>query len=161
MMKTARFFLNDPRAPKPNRPTHLGVNVLILWDGKLLLEQRRDCCAWGLIGGGVRGREESCRAAIREVREETGIRLCPDSLERLGIIEDRERIASYPDGSVWRMIIVLYRAELTAPPQLTKSGESCSLAFFSREELRNLPIVETHRDLVPFAFLPPHERLFR
>ena len=42
-MAAAVFYLNDPAAPKPNRPAHLGVNILLEWDGKLLLERRRDC----------------------------------------------------------------------------------------------------------------------
>ena len=51
-MAAAVFYLNDPAAPKPNRPAHLGVNILLEWDGKLLLERRRDCGMWGLPGGG-------------------------------------------------------------------------------------------------------------
>ena len=35
-MGAAVFYLNDPAAPKPNRPAHLGVNILLEWDGKLL-----------------------------------------------------------------------------------------------------------------------------
>ena len=42
-MGAAAFYLNDPAAPKPNRPAHLGVNILLEWEGKLLLERRRDC----------------------------------------------------------------------------------------------------------------------
>ena len=50
-MAAAVFYLNDPAAPKPNRPAHLGVNILLEWDGKLLLERRRDdargeCDCW-------------------------------------------------------------------------------------------------------------------
>lgn len=53
-MAAAVFYLNDPAAPKPNRPAHLGVNILLEWDGKLLLERRRDCGMWGLPGAGSR-----------------------------------------------------------------------------------------------------------
>ena len=74
-MGAAVFYLNDPAAPKPNRPAHLGVNILLEWDGKLLLERRRDCGMWGLPGGGVKGREPERRAMVRELWEETGIRL--------------------------------------------------------------------------------------
>ena len=56
-MSIATFYFQDPRAPKPNRPAHLGVNVLLQWQDKLLLERRRDCDLWGLPGGGVKGRE--------------------------------------------------------------------------------------------------------
>ena len=42
-MSIATFYFQDPRAPKPNRPAHLGVNVLLQWQDKLLLERRRVC----------------------------------------------------------------------------------------------------------------------
>ena len=74
-MGFAAYYLNDPTAPKPNRPVHLGVNVLIEWDGKLLLERRKDCDNWGLPGGGVKGREDETKAIAREVLEETGLRI--------------------------------------------------------------------------------------
>ena len=83
-MAAAVFYLNDPAAPKPNRPAHLGVNILLEWDGKLLLERRRDCGMWGLPGGGVKGREPERRAMVRELWEETGIRVQPQELTLLG-----------------------------------------------------------------------------
>ena len=30
-MGAAAFYLNDPAAPKPNRPAHLGVNICLLY----------------------------------------------------------------------------------------------------------------------------------
>ena len=36
-MSIATFYFQDPRAPEPNRPAHLGVNVLLQWQDKLLL----------------------------------------------------------------------------------------------------------------------------
>ena len=71
-MAAAVFYLNDPAAPKPNRPAHLGVNILLEWDGKLLLERRRDCGMWGLPGGGIDPGENPAATVQREVYEETG-----------------------------------------------------------------------------------------
>ena len=58
------------------------------------------------------------------------------------------RIASYPDGSVWRMVVILYRAGLTREPKLRISAESKELRFFTRQELETLPVICTHRDMV-------------
>ena len=38
-MPVARYYLNDPAAPKPNNPTHIGTNVYLEYDGRLLLER--------------------------------------------------------------------------------------------------------------------------
>lgn len=147
-MSIVQFYCGDPAAPKPNRPTRLGVNALVEWQGKLLLERRQDCGVWGLLGGGVRGREPERRAMARELWEETGLRLPEGAFEKLGVFDTPHRIASYRDGSVWRMIIVLYRIQLTREPILLQSTESTELRFFTPAELPSLEIVCTHRDLV-------------
>lgn len=143
----AKYYLHDPNAPKPNCPTHIGTNVFLEWDGKLLLEQRHDCGKWGLIGGKLRSSESYTRGISRELREETGIFLPENAFEQVRVVDD-DRIASYRDGTVWRMIIVLFRAKLDKEPVLKPSHESTRLRFFTREELASAEIVETHRDLV-------------
>lgn len=143
----AKYYLNDPNAPKPNSPTHIGTNVYLQWDGKLLLEQRWDCGSWGLVGGRLRKGEPYAQGIAREVREETGIFLPENAFEQVRIVDD-DRIASYRDGTVWRMIIVLFRATLTKEPFLKPSRESTVLRFFTPTELQTLDVVETHRDLV-------------
>ena len=143
----AKYYLNDPDAPKPNRPTHIGTNVLLEWNGKLLLEQRHDCGKWGLIGGKLRSGESYARGISRELREETGIFLPENAFEQVRVVDDN-RIASYRDGSVWRMIIVLFHTVLAEEPDLKPSHESSRLRFFTREELASAEIVETHKDLV-------------
>ena len=147
-MSIATFYFQDPRAPKPNRPAHLGVNVLLQWQDKLLLERRRDCDLWGLPGGGVKGREPERRAIAREVWEETGLRLPEAAFQKVAVFDEPGRIASFQDGSVWRMVVVLYRASLGQEPKLRLSAESRELRFFAREELKNLPVICTHRDMV-------------
>ena len=146
-MKIATYYLNDPNAPKPNSPTHIGTNVYLEWDGKLLLERRWDCGAWGLIGGRLKNGERYTQGIAREVREETGIFLPEHAFTQVRVCDD-DRIAAYRDGTVWRMIIVLFRAKLEDEPVIKPSRESTELQFFSPEELKKLDIVVTHRDLV-------------
>ena len=64
-MEIGRYFCNDPAAPKPNSPTHIGTNVLLEAEGRLLLEKRWDCGQWGLIGGRLRsGSRRLCLALM-------------------------------------------------------------------------------------------------
>ena len=137
-MPVAAYYLHDPAAPRPNSPTRMGTNVLLECRGRLLLEQRWDCGAWGLPGGRLRRGESEARGIARELFEETGLRLPEAAFTRVRVVDDADRIASYQDGTVWRMVIVLFRAQLPQEPELHCSRESCTLRFFTPEELRKL-----------------------
>ncbi len=147
-MAYARFYLGDSNAPKPNRPTRLGVNVLVQWEGKLLLEYRRDADLWSLPGGGVKGAEPEEKAACRELWEETGLSLLPRELKKLRVYGEPDRICAYADGTVRRMVTILYETCLTQSPRLRISGESRQLRFFTPKELENIPVAPTHVPMV-------------
>lgn len=146
-MSIAHYYLNDPNAPRPNSPVRIGTNLYLEYNGRLLLEQRWDCGSWGLIGGRLRNGERYAQGIARELREETGIFLSEQQLEQIRICDDA-RIAAYQNGTVWRMIIVLFRATLPEMPILRPSRESTALRFFTPSELGTLDLVATHRDLV-------------
>ena len=152
-MSYVTFYRGDPNAPKPNMPAHLGSNCIIVWDGKLLLERRRDSDTWGLVGGGCKKWEEPVQAMAREVREELGLRIKPDRFQKLKVYGEPGRIAAYRDGSVWRMVIVVYKLELDEKPSIRISNESKEARFFTKEEVKNLEIPVTHSDIVEECFL--------
>lgn len=143
-----KFYRGDPNAPKTTMPARLGANVLITCKGKLLLEKRRDCDIWGLVGGGVKRYETELQAITREIYEELGIRVQKDQLKRLGVYGEPGRIAAYQDGSIWRMVIVVFGLELDSEPDMRLSEESRELRFFAKEELAEIEIVVTHSDIV-------------
>ena len=147
-MAIVTFYRGDPNAPKTTQRTHLGANAVIVCQDKILLEKRRDCDLWGLVGGGVKKRETPLQAITREVYEELGVRIAPECFKKLHIYDKPKRIAAYQDGSIWRMIIVAYYLELDTMPQLKISKESKDLQFFSREELKDISVVITHSDIV-------------
>lgn len=151
-MAIVTFYRGDPNAPKPNMPAHLGANAIITCKGKLLLEKRRDSNTWGLIGGGVKKWETERQAITREIYEELGLRISPSKFRKLGVYGEKGRIAAYQDGSVWRMVIVVFGLELEEEPELRISAESRELRFFSREELKDIEIVVTHADIVEEQF---------
>ena len=152
-MSYVTFYRGDPNAPKPNMPAHLGSNCIIVWDGKLLLERRRDSDTWGLVGGGCKKWEEPVQAMAREVREELGLRIKSERFEKLKVYGEPGRVAAYRDGSVWRMVIVVYKLELDEKPSICISNESKEARFFTKEEVKNLEIPVTHSDIVEECFL--------
>lgn len=147
------FYRADPNAPKTTMPTKLGANALITYGGKLLLEKRRDSNTWGLVGGGVEKTETALKAMVREIREELGLNISSCNLKKLAVYGEPGRIAAYRDGSIWRMVIVVFGLELAELPKLQISAESRELRFFDREELKNIEIVVTHSDIVDDWFI--------
>ena len=152
-MAIVTFYRDHPNPPKTTMPAHLGANAIITCNGKLLLEKRRDCDIWGLVGGGAKKQETSLQAITREIYEELGLRIPEDKFRKLAVYGEPGRIAAFRDGSVWRMVIVVFRLELEKEPEMTISAESRDLRFFSKEELKDIEIVVTHSDIVEDWFL--------
>lgn len=147
-MAIVQFYRGDPNAPKTTMGAHLGANAIIIWKDRILLEKRRDSDIWGLIGGGVKKYETEEQAIAREVYEELGIRVPKERFQRLAVYGEPGRIAAYRDGSIWRMVIVVFGLELENGSNLRISPESKELRFFTREELKEIEIVITHSDIV-------------
>lgn len=152
-MSIVKFYRGDPNAPKTTQPAHLGANCIVTCRGKLLLERRRDSNTWGLVGGGVKKSETELEAISREIYEELGLRIAPDKFQKLAVYGEPGRIAAYRDGSVWRMVIVVFGLDFAIEPEMKISAESKELRFFTKEELKNIEIVITHSDIVEDWFL--------
>ena len=153
-MAIVTFYNCDPKdAPKTTMPAHLGANAILLWDGKLLLEKRRDSDIWGMPGGGCKKWETGRDAIAREVYEELGVRIPKDAFTKLKVYDNPGRIAAFRDGSIWRMVIVMYGYEFTEEPNMRISAESKDLRFFTKEEIGSIEIAVTHRDIVEELFV--------
>ena len=152
-MAIVTFYRGHPNPPKTTMPARLGANAIITCKGKLLLEKRRDSDIWGLVGGGVKKYETEVQAMSREVYEELGIRIPKERFQKLKVYGEPGRIAAYQDGSIWRMVIVVFGLDLEEEPEMVISHESKDLRFFSKEELKNIEVVITHSDIVEELFL--------
>ena len=78
-----------PRLPTArSEPWHAVASVLLATpNGRVLLARNRR--GWGTVGGHVEPEDETLRAAAcREVLEEVGLDLDPDSLEPLAVVSD-------------------------------------------------------------------------
>ena len=153
-MSIVTFYRGDPKnAPKTTMPAHLGANAVITCQCKLLLEKRRDSDVWGLPGGGCKKTETGRQAVAREIYEELGLRIPKDRFQKLAVYGEPGRIAAFRDGSVWRMVIVVYGLDLPEEPVLRISAESKELRFFTKDELKRIEIAVTHSDIVEDWFI--------
>ena len=148
-MSIVTFYNCDPKdAPKTTMPAHLGANAIFTYNGKLLLEKRRDSDIWGLVGGGCKKYETGRDAIAREAYEELGVRIPKMQFQKLAVYDNPGRIAAYRDGSIWRMVIVVYGYDFPEEPVLRISSESKELRFFNKEEIADIEIAITHADIV-------------
>ena len=151
-MGPATFYYKNSNAPKPNKPNHIGATILINYDGKVLLESRKDSERWAFIGGGLFLNETLLECVKRETFEETGIILSDEDIEFCKLYDDPSIIIAYPDGNIIRSMMALYEVTLKKMPDLRCSEESVELRFFSKEELKNIKIVETHTPILEDYF---------
>ena len=153
-MAIVTFYNCDPKdAPKTTMPAHLGSNAVLTCKGRILLEKRRDSDIWGMPGGGCKKWETGREAIAREVYEELGVRIPKEAFTKLKVYDNPGRIAAFRDGSIWRMVIVMYGYDFAEEPAMRISAESKDLRFFTKEEVRNIEIAITHRDIVEELFL--------
>ena len=145
--RAARFFAS--RSARDARHIKLGVAVIVRDDrGQLLLEKRSNCGLWGLPGGRSEPGESVKDAAIREVREETG--LLVEITRLIGVYSDADqgRIIAYPDGVVHSIDILLEATRLAGT--LTPGPESEALQFFDPAALPSECVPSSHVPLADF-----------
>jgi 8-oxo-dGTP diphosphatase len=120
--------------------------VLLTLDGQVLLIKRgwdphKD--AWALAGGHADPGETSRQAAVRELREETGIHLEADALSLVGVYDAPGRD---PRG---RYVTVAYVA-VVAKPIVAKAGDDAAdVRWWQLSELP--PLAFDHADIVTAA----------
>ena len=102
--------------------------------GRILLERRRDFGLWGLPGGNAEPEESIETTILREVEEETGLRL--PSVTAFGFASDpATETVTFPNGDRCQFLVMLFTAEVAEPPTLTRSSESLDLAWFLPSQL--------------------------
>jgi ADP-ribose pyrophosphatase YjhB (NUDIX family) len=109
------------------------AGAVIVRDGKILFQRRTDNGKWGLIGGLVEMNETYEEAALREIREETGLAVKLDSF--LGIFHNHDMVWS--NGDAAHVISAMFTASIVSgEPRIDE--ESYELRFFGKEEMPEL-----------------------
>ncbi|KFZ25776.1 MAG: Nucleoside triphosphatase NudI [Candidatus Izimaplasma bacterium HR2] len=144
----AKFYYKDADAPTPNLPTSIGITAIIKYKDQYLFESRVDCDQWSLVGGGMEDDESLEDCAMREILEETGIKVKIEDLNLIKLYSCPSRIAEYPDGNVIRIVSVVFEIDLKTKPDTICSEESLELKWLKKDEIIDLDIVETHKHVV-------------
>lgn len=103
-------------------------------DGKVLLQRRGDSNKWGFPGGAIEIGETPEMAAIREVKEETGLDVRASDL--IGIYTDSDM--AYPNGDQAHSIVIVYELELVGGQLRCDDLETVELKYFGLDEMPEL-----------------------
>ena len=108
-----------------------GSSVIVVNDkNEILLQQRSDNGRWGLPGGCQDLGERLRTTAVRELYEETGIKVEEDELILIDTLSGEERKRTYPNGDVCYNNSSLYLVKLE-PSRLTIKMDNESLKLNS------------------------------
>ncbi|MFD7235003.1 NUDIX hydrolase [Streptomyces syringium] len=135
-------YYDDPHAPEPNSLVVAASAVVTDLHGRILLQRRRDNDLWALPGGGMDMGDSLPGAAVREVKEETGLDVEITGL--VGTYTDPRHVIAYSDGEVRRQFNVCFTARITGG-ELAISDESTEVRFVAPAELEALPMHHTQR----------------
>ena len=117
-------YLDDPGAPPANSVVPSANVVVINDDGQILLIRRTDNGNIALPGGGMDLGESITDAAVREVKEETGLDVELTGL--VGIYTNPRHVIEYTsDGEVRQEFSIVFTAKPTggAPTPSSESSE--------------------------------------
>jgi 8-oxo-dGTP pyrophosphatase MutT (NUDIX family) len=135
-------YYDDPAAPPANSIRPSAAAFVTVGD-KVLLTQRVDNGNWCMPGGAQDPGESLSQTAVRETREETGIRIKLHSL--VGIFTDPRHIIHYTSNDEVRQeFTVVYRAEYV-DGTLTPSSETTRVEWINRNDIPDLPMDRSQR----------------
>ena len=121
-----------------------GATTLVFNSKKeLLLNLRTDTNTWGIPGGSMELYETIEEAAIRELKEETGI--TAETLELVAVLSGKDYYFEYPNGDKMCTVIVLFKVMNYNGTLKISDNESKSLQFFP---LTNLPAMEKRAEMI-------------
>jgi ADP-ribose pyrophosphatase YjhB (NUDIX family) len=133
---------NDPDAPPANSLVPAASAVVVDQAGRILLHRRNDNDLWSIPGGAMEVGERIADAAVREVKEETGLEVEPEAL--VGIYTDPRHVVEYGDGEVRQQFSVCFACRVVGG-DLAVSDESLEVGFFSSAEIEAMPMHESIR----------------
>lgn len=111
--------------------------------GEVLLQRRGDSGKWGFPGGAIELGETPEMAAIREIKEETGLDITVKEL--IGVYTDFDM--SYPNGDQAQSICIAYEFTVVGGKLACDQSETLELKYFSLDDS-------------PVLFCKQHEELF-
>jgi 8-oxo-dGTP pyrophosphatase MutT (NUDIX family) len=148
MARLAEYY-HDPHAPAVNLVWPSGFAAVRGADGRLLLARRADSGNWELPGGKVDIGESITDAVLREVAEETGLRIAVTGL--LGVYTDPDHVLVDAGGVVRQQFALCFEAVPVSGLARPDHEENTEVGWFRAADLPRLPMHPSMRLQVEHA----------
>lgn len=136
-----------------------GVAALIPDDhGRILLQRRSDDGTWSLPAGAVDPGEAPAEALVREVWEETGLKVVPVALA--GVFSGPEFMHVYPNGDKLCIFNVVFLCRVVGGALGARDGESLELRYVHPDQRPASKLLGRYPDAL-FRFRADDKPLFR
>jgi len=132
-----------------------GVTAVVLKGDQLLLVRRADNGAWTPVTGIIDPGEQPADAAVREVVEESGVRVVPERLAVIGVTD----IVVYDNGDQSQYLELTFRMRWTDGDPYPADGENTEAKWFSVDALP--PMSAEMTGLIEAALSDRPSALFR
>ncbi|MET7389220.1 NUDIX domain-containing protein [Streptomyces sp. NPDC005385] len=112
-----------------------GVSAVVFDDeGRVLLGQRSDNGRWALISGMPEPGEQPAACAVREVYEETAVRI---EVERVVVVQAGEQV-TFDNGDVCQFMDTTFRCRAVGGEARVNDDESLQVGWFAVDALPEL-----------------------
>ncbi|MCY4403673.1 MAG: NUDIX domain-containing protein [Candidatus Poribacteria bacterium] len=116
---------------------------------KILLTRREDNNQWCLPSGGMESGESASETCIREVEEETGLRV--EMKRIIGIYTSPDELVVYQDGNKIQLVAICFEAKIVGG-ELRLSCETTEYGYFSYQEIQELDLLLNHVQRIKDAY---------
>lgn len=142
-------YYNDSNAPAANSLVPSVTAATRDFEGRLLLIHKIDNDLWALPGGAMDLGESVLEAVVREVEEETGVRVEVTGL--VGIYTDPGHVMAYDDGEVRQEFSVCFHARPISGEPREDGTETKAARWVEPAEVPVLSIHPTMRRRIDAA----------
>ena len=125
---------------------------------KVLLTCREDNGLWCLPGGHMEPGESVEECCVREVFEETGLKV--RAMRLTGVYSNPDQLVVYPDGNQAHFVVLNFEVEVV-DGKLGLSDETSEVGYFTLDEIITMPMHDRHADRIEDALANQNEAFIR